>query len=902
MNSCKRLRAFAVYAGVSVLALSAGMAEAQDRGAAVEQTSPEPAQARPGSVSEVVVTAAPREEVRARVQQRAAPNIVNIQSAETIAKYPDFNAAESLGRIPGVSLSSDTGEGRFVTIRGIDANLDGATYGGVVLLNTNAGGTYFSGGGRAVEFDTIPTGAIDGIVVTKTRLPDSDAEGLGGSIELTPRSAKNTLRPFADVTLGYGYEPLHDHGGPFNADIALGGRFGFPDGHFRLQNGAEVAPSTSGWISNPTPFSVVLTASTRQDRRAIDDIEESYIDDQAGGAPDKAVGQYDLRRYDYHRRRFGYGGEFDFTPNDNHSYYVRAAVAGYIESVHKNFLLFRNLDAVYGDTGAVPSDAANSKAFLVTTTPRISLTDEEETHRNQIYAVGGRDQFGDLLLDYRVAYSRATYQVSRNIGANFDDRTPVGISYDNITNPDRPVFRVTDGTNLNNPALYTLTGVSDSRENDRDEEWSYAANLQFPLRLINDSDRFKIGGSARLRGKVTNPFRESFQTVPSLSLANASSQAITNFYDDLFTNGPQIDRYAIRGLISSGAAISRLGEQLQSRGYFTADENIYAGYGQYTTTIGKLGVLAGVRVENTDALYGGNVASNSGTPVFQTRPQNYTDVFPSVQLRYDIAPKLIARATYSTGIGRPGFTQNTVATTVNDSTFSITRGNPALKPTTGDMFDLDLEYYLSNGGVVEIGLFDKEFDNYIVPRVQNGVFDPFGLPGQRYQVSTFLNVSGAYARGLEAAYHQKFTFLPGVLKGLGVEANATLVDSHILEYTAAQSLTGKNESGNLPGTSPVTLNLAGFYEAYGLQLRLAAEFVDRALFGLGGDKSLDTIEDSRLTLDFTSSYTLTPQVALYVNAKNLTDEPLRYYEGQPNRPIQREFYDRTYEAGVRARF
>src|SRR5579862_371194 len=137
------------------------------------------------SNTEVIVTAAPRTAVAARQQQFDAPNIVNIQPAETILKYPDFNAAESLGRMPGVSISTDTGEGRFVNIRGIDGNLAGATFGGVPLLNTNPNGTYFGGGGRAVEYDTIPTGAIDGLIVTKTTLPDHEAEGLGGTVELT---------------------------------------------------------------------------------------------------------------------------------------------------------------------------------------------------------------------------------------------------------------------------------------------------------------------------------------------------------------------------------------------------------------------------------------------------------------------------------------------------------------------------------------------------------------------------------------------------------------------------------------------------------------------------------------------------------------------------------------------
>ena len=106
----------------------------------------------------------------------------------------------------------------------------------------------------------------------------------------------------------------------------------------------------------------------------------------------------------------------------------------------------------------------------------------------------------------------------------------------------------------------------------------------------------------------------------------------------------------------------------------------------------------------------------------------------------------------------------------------------------------------------------------------------------------------------------------------------------------------------MPGTSQLTWNLAGFYEAYGFEARLAAEYVSHSLFGLGGDKSLDTIQDDRLTLDFGSSYKINKNFTLYFNAKNLLNTPLRYYEGSPDRPIQREIYDITLEGGVRASF
>jgi TonB-dependent receptor len=875
----QRLRALLLGSGA--LAVLGGGARAAEAPAAATD------------VGGVVVTA-PREEVVARDRQKDAPNLVNVQSIETIEKYPDFNAAEALSRVPGVSLSTDTGEGRFVNIRGIDANLNGATYGGVVLLNTNAGGTAAGGGGRAVEFDTIPTGAIDGIVVTKTRLPEQEGEGLGGVVELTPRSAANIQRPFADATLGWGYEPLHDHTGPFDGELAVGARFGLGQ-----------AP---GWVSNPQPFSFVLNASRKDDRRGIDDLEESYIDDTGvakkadAGIQGKAFSGVDFRRYDYHRRRFGYGGEFDFQPNQDHAWYLRASIAGYVEAVHKNFYLLRNLDGAEQADGSVPRVAAGG-AFLASAQPQITLTDEQETHRNQVYVVGGRDRFGDMQLDYRAAYSRATFAVGYNIGARFVAPT-TAVAYSNA-NADFPSFSYPTGFNPNTASQYNLNRLTNSDEHDVDEEYSGAANLQTPLHLMGDQDQLKIGFEVRMRTKTVDPFKWNGITRPTLNLGGVSGPA-NQYYDGHYTNGPFVDRYQIRSLLAGQAGA--ITNDLDQGGFFTADEDIYAGYVQYTTDIGPWNFLAGVRVEGTDAKYSAfqttTDAAGADTTKLVARPDSYTNAFPTVQVKYTFSPQLIARAIFSTGIARPGFNQVAAAASVDfsNSPVIISRGNPNLKPITGYNVDLSLEYYMDGGGILSAALFDKEFENYIVPRVQHGITTDPLAPGQLADVTTFLNVSDAYARGVEVDYHQKYDFLPAPFQGLGLDANVTFVDSHILEYDAATSTTGANQSGLLPGTSKVTWNLAGFYEAYGLQVRLAAQYVSHSLFGLGGDKALDVLQDDRTTLDFTSSYQVNSRFTVFFNAKNLLNTPLRYYEGSPDRPIQREFYDVTYEGGVRARF
>ena len=485
----------ALWATTSALAL-AGAAHAADADA-TDAAAADPA---PTAVGQVIVTAAPREEVAARAVQLAAPNEVRVQSAETILKYPRLQRRRSGWATSRTSLlSSDTGEGRFVQIRGIDANLDGATYGGVPLLNTNPGGTAAGGGGRAVEYDTIPTGAIDGIVVTLTGLPDHEAEGLGGSIELSPRTAAHIEKPFVDMTLGGGYEPLHAHGGPWEGAIAVGARFGVGDGGVVWQNGQDLA-ARAGFISNPTPFSFVITASYKEDHRAIDDLEEGYLND--GVAPANGVSEYDLRRYDYHRRRFGYGGEFDFEPNDDHRWYVRADIAGYTESVHKNFLLFTSM----ADPTPNPADA---NGFLTTTVPTITLTDEEETHRNQVYVVGGEDHFGDVHVDYHAAYSRATFTVPRNTGAQFGGPT-VALAYNNVTTPNFPIFSFPAGFNVNDATQYTLSSVSGNTDFDQDYEWSFAGNAEFPVHFFGGDDQVKFGTEVRLRTKSTTEFDNNF--------------------------------------------------------------------------------------------------------------------------------------------------------------------------------------------------------------------------------------------------------------------------------------------------------------------------------------------------------------------------------------------------------
>ncbi|MDE2043458.1 MAG: TonB-dependent receptor, partial [Alphaproteobacteria bacterium] len=134
-------------------------------------------------------------------------------------------------------------------------------------------------------------------------------------------------------------------------------------------------------------------------------------------------------------------------------------------------------------------------------------------------------------------------------------------------------------------------------------------------------------------------------------------------------------------------------------------------------------------------------------------------------------------------------------------------------------------------------------------------------------------------------------------------ANLTLADSKV-------ALTQGLGTTKMPGTAPQTANLALFYEAHGLETRLAGQFNGRTIFAIGGNPLVysyatiptDVYLDYRFTLDWTGSVQVAKPIRLYWSIKNITDAPLRYFEGNPDRPIQREHYGPTYEAGVKVKF
>jgi TonB-dependent receptor len=275
-------------------------------------------------------------------------------------------------------------------------------------------------------------------------------------------------------------------------------------------------------------------------------------------------------------------------------------------------------------------------------------------------------------------------------------------------------------------------------------------------------------------------------------------------------------------------------------------ETITAAYAQSSIKLGRLRLLTGVRVEqtetegtawvrNTTATWGGNsVGGTSLDPVVvannvaraqrsfvrrNTALGKYTDPFPGVHFVYTPVDSLLVRASYNRAISRPAVASLIPTVTENAENSTVTMGNPDLKPYHTNNFELSIEKYFEPVGLFSVGAFLKEISNY--SRTFASTVPSTGLDGgglyAGYTLTTTLNIGTARVRGLEASYQQQFSFLPGVWKGLGAFANYTYLQAEGNFGTIATT----SKLGNL---APRSGNGGLNFRYRGLDLRFLANW------------------------------------------------------------------------------
>lgn len=319
----------------------------------------------------------------------------------------------------------------------------------------------------------------------------------------------------------------------------------------------------------------------------------------------------------------------------------------------------------------------------------------------------------------------------------------------------------------------------------------------------------------------------------------------------------------------------------------------------------------GVRYVETGLTATGYQATGGGTEV--TVENKYHDVLPSFNIAANVTDNFIVRLAAAKVMSRPQLGNlspgGTVATT---GTFSVTSGNPNLKPFRAKTFDTSFEWYFAKNAFLGLGLFQKNIDTYIQSIRSNIPFRDTGLPmsllptnfsGEEiFQVTAPINTEGGKLQGFEINYQQPFTFLPAWGRNFGTLLNYTYVKSKI-EYVVspASSVTITDDLLNL---SPKAWNATLYYDDGSFSARLSASKRSSFVTRVPGQNNNDVEgKNGTFNVDLSLSYKVNDKLELTLEGVNLTNEENdQFISRSRNSVVVNNVTGREYLAGLRYKF
>src|ERR1700733_3540597 len=317
---------------------------------------------------QVIVSAGLVGDAAAINEQRTSANILDVQTDTQIQSLPNANVADAIGRMPGVTLQRNEGEGQYVQIRGTEPRLSNTTIDGVVVPGPDPEV-------RQVDLDTIPADIVGSLAINKTLSANQDGDAIGGSVDVRIKQATSDQPVFKVEGIG-GYTPIAGTRKVFSINSGAGLRFGPNSSHGKR-------------------FGLMGGYSYDYNGRAIDDVEPTPDLDSNGQTTfDDGL---NLQQYLYDRSRYGFAGALDYKLAEDSDLYV-----------HGLFSNFRD----YGQKYEYDFKNSGSSAFHTSIRrPNLQIAD---------LALGGNQVFNHSFVHYQIAVGHSRFGgAAGNPGADF---------------------------------------------------------------------------------------------------------------------------------------------------------------------------------------------------------------------------------------------------------------------------------------------------------------------------------------------------------------------------------------------------------------------------------------------------------------------------------------------------
>ncbi|MGA7160207.1 MAG: TonB-dependent receptor [Bacteroidota bacterium] len=891
----------------------------------------------------VVITAQMRGQVAAINQQVSSKTIVNVVSEEKIQELPDANAAEAIGRLPGVSLIRSGGEATKVVLRGLSSKFSNITVDGVKIPSTDSTS-------RDVDLSTISQGELAGIELHKTLTPDQDGDAIAGSINLVTRKAPSERQITFDL-MG-DYNRLMNSARQYDIIGRYGQRF-FND-----------------------VLGVQLQGNTERKIRSKEDITYSYAyykpinDPTSQWNDDYRMAPFTVDFTDEVRTRNGGQAIFDVNTPDSGS----VKLSGLYSSTGRNIMLY---DRVYpGITGGGGSWDYNYRyTELTTSTDNASLQ--------------GKNFLGGFNVDWSASYAESRVNNPYDFAMKFTE-TPGVVPGGVPSGRDRPDLYIIPYALNNFSAAACSTSVFYQQNNFDKERTAFVdVTKTYTLSDLFSGD-LKIGGKYRDRTRWMdkqelddNNYLHGFSSI-GVDTTLLQSSRFANYYTNRSGSGPSLSDfvdypapsrnllglYKMTPLINvdalklwyqlvKNATVSGSAEfgpsALAELGDYSVQERVGAGYLMNTFNIGQvMTLIAGVRVEQESDDYGAKFTDGAISTIgiqqitpkpLQDSTTHYSETIwlPNAQMSITPTDYLTIRAAAYKALARPDFNFRLPSFNISGSggqTFDL--GNPNLRDTRAWNYELNTQFYGNTIGLVSVSGFYKVIDN-LYHQMNNvsidGVDSLFKTMGLTWQTTApFASIISqrsihvltmpynsdktSYAWGFEFEHQINFGFLPGYLSNITLSYNASITRSEtyiIGSETIATSETTivrnkpvvssvfhhdaidlKRESEGQPNFYG---NVALGYDIGGFSGRVSVFFQDQYIQSYSQDGQADVYVDPFTKWDLALKQKLNETFSLILNVDNFTNrqETTSFKDNVTPWQIPRtaELYGTTVDFGVR---
>jgi TonB-dependent receptor len=860
-------------------------------------------------------------------QQITSNTIVNVISEEKIKELPDANAAEAVGRLPGVSILRSGGEANKVILRGLEDKFTTVTIDGIKIPATDATS-------RGVDLSILSQSTLSGIELYKAATPDKDGDALAGSINLVTKKAPETRK--LRVDLKGNYNRMMKSADQYDGSFHFGERF------FNKVLGVQ------------------LTGNLEKKIRSNERINVDYNQSLSDGT-DYFINDFSLEYTDEVRKRDGASVLLDINTPDN-------------GTIRINNVYGRTKRSYLWSTRDYPSNGGGDQQG----NPTYDYRDREQNINTLSSSIHGDNNLVGLHLNwgYSLAQSKSKYPFDYE--AIFVE--PSGM------NPS-PMFH--DGPEklisyaVNNLPIASLYWSYDRRQNNSDKEKTAFLDVARQYRFGHYiSGELKIGGKYKSRDRSnerTEDFTpyylgrwQAYELLPDgthrkkdftgtafeewlnsgggfIGVDRFFATAESRRVYDAYRLYPLVDRDRLRQwyeLNRYGIDVTKNQHEVWSNPLiryddYTITERVGAGYLMNTLNFGQaLTVIAGLRVENEDNDYLSHYMpkSVSGFPVPSNSIKdtassaNQTVLLPNVNVSYSPVPFMKWRVAAYKALARPDFNMRLDRYIAGrpaevGGRFEVWVGNPRLKTATAWNFEINPTFFSNTIGLISLSAYYKEIhDMYHMLNRFNTTGDTllqrFGIQWASQMKKTPYDLTLPYNSpkpakvwGFEFEHQIQFRFLPGLLKNILLSYNASIVRSEAVLY-GSQTVTYIDSSGLFPLTKSKNIlvqnkqKLEGMPEFFG-NVSLGydiGDFSARVSVFHQGEHNItysasglnDVVTNAFTRLDLAVRQGISDHLILFLNISNLTD--VEDGSSNVNRVYNRTLFNQSEKYGTTADF